>query len=85
MSAKVEIYTRSLCGFCTSAKCLLDTKKVDYTEIDVTLDSTVREAMAERSDGRTTLPQIFINGEGIGGCNELYALDRNGKLDGLLA
>jgi len=85
MTAKIEIYTSSLCGYCTAAKRLLDQKSVSYEEIDVTLDQAMRQVMAERAGGRRSVPQIFINGEGIGGCDDLYALEHAGRLDALLA
>ena len=85
MAAKVEIYTSALCGFCTAAKRLLNSKEVDYIEIDVTMDRGMRAAMTERAGGKTSVPQIFINDEGIGGCDDLYALNDNGRLDSLLA
>jgi len=85
MTAKIEIYTSSLCGYCTAAKRLLDQKSVSYEEIDVTLDQAMRQVMTERAGGRRSVPQIFINGEGIGGCDDLYALERAGRLDALLA
>ena len=83
--AKVEIYTSALCGFCTAAKRLLKAKEVEYIEIDVTMDRGLRNAMTERAGGKTSVPQIFINDEGIGGCDDLYALESDGKLDALLA
>ncbi|NDA07962.1 MAG: glutaredoxin 3 [Alphaproteobacteria bacterium] len=85
MSAKVEIYTSSLCGYCSSAKRLLAHKEITFDEIDVTFDAEMRRAMTERTEGRTSVPQIFINGHGIGGCDDLYALESSGKLDALLA
>ncbi|MGC6485406.1 MAG: glutaredoxin 3 [Candidatus Puniceispirillales bacterium] len=85
MAATVEIYSSMLCGYCTAAKRLLDSKGITYTDIDVTFDSGLRAAMTERADGRTSVPQIFINDQGIGGCDELYALDREGSLEKLLA
>lgn len=85
MSARIEIYTSSLCGYCSAAKRLLDTKDLTYQEIDVTFDPDGRRQMTIRADGRTSVPQIFINDEGIGGCDEIYALDRSGQLEKLLA
>ncbi len=82
--AKVEIYTTQWCPFCTRAKSLLSSKGVDFEETDVT-PSAKRRAMIERADGRHTVPQIFIGGVGIGGSDELAALERSGKLDGMLA
>lgn len=81
----VEIYTSPLCGFCHAAKRLLNEKQVAFTEIDV-LSAPARKAeMIERAHGRRTVPQIFVDGRGIGGCDELYALDRDGGLERLLA
>ena len=84
MAAKVEIYTSALCGFCTAAKRLLDSKNVDYTEIDVTFDRPTRQAMTERAGGKTSVPQIFVDNVGIGGCDDLYALNDAGQLDRLI-
>lgn len=83
--AKVEIYTGMMCGYCVRAKRLLDSKQVPYDEIDVSLSSDLRAQMRARAGGRTSVPQIFIDGEHIGGCRELYALENAGHLDGLLA
>jgi glutaredoxin 3 len=85
MSATVEIYTRPGCGYCSAAKSLLVRKSVTFIEFDVATDSKFREQMLARSNGGTTFPQIFIDKNHIGGCDELYALDREGKLDNLLA
>ncbi len=82
--AKVEIYTWRYCGFCLRAKRLLDEKGVDYIEYPIDGDEAARRAMAERAGGRTTVPQIFIDGRPIGGCQELYMLERSGELDRLL-
>ena len=84
MSAKVEIYTSALCGFCTAAKRLLDSKNIDYTEIDVTFDRPTRQAMSERAGGKTSVPQIFVDNVGIGGCDDLYALNDADHLDRLI-
>lgn len=80
MSGGIEIYTTGYCGFCVRAKALLDRKGLDYEEIRVDDQPEKRREMMERSQ-RRTVPQIFINGEGIGGCDELYQLERSGKLD----
>ena len=85
MAAKVEIYTWRFCPFCIRAKALLDRKGVVYTEYAIDGDHQARAAMTERADGRSSLPQIFINDAGIGGCDELHALERGGRLDPLLA
>ena len=82
---RVEIYTKTFCGFCWRAKQLLDGKGVEYREISVDFGGEVKQEMIQRADGKTTVPQIFIDGRHIGGCNELVALDRDGKLDELLA
>lgn len=81
----IEIYTSPLCGFCVRAKRLLDSKGAAYTEINVLGDRTAKAEMVQRASGRTSVPQIFINDVGIGGSDELAALDRAGKLDTLLA
>jgi glutaredoxin 3 len=80
----VEIYTRKYCSYCHWAKELLTRKGVDFREIDVTADRQMREAMAARANGSTTVPQIFIGATHVGGCDELYALEEGGKLDALL-
>jgi glutaredoxin 3 len=80
----VEIYTWRTCPFCIRAKQLLDRKGVAYTEYTIDGDEAARQAMAERAHGRRTLPQIFIDNKHIGGCDDLYALERAGKLDSLL-
>ena len=82
---RVEIYTKTFCGFCWRAKQLLDGKGVEYREISVDFGGEVKQEMIQRADGKTTVPQIFIDGRHIGGCNELVALDRDGQLDELLA
>jgi glutaredoxin 3 len=81
----VEIYTTPLCGFCHAAKRLLTQKGVSYTEIDVSRDAALRSAMVTRSNGRRTVPQIFVGTTHVGGCDDLYALDRAGRLDPMLA
>ena len=82
--AKVEIYTTMLCGYCHAAKRLLKQKGVDYTEYDVGCDVEKRAKMTELAGGRTSVPQIFINGVHVGGSDELYALERDGKLSEML-
>ena len=82
--AKVEIYTTPFCGYCARAKNLLDHKGVAYDEMDVMMDDKKRSEMRARTK-RTTVPQIFINGQHIGGSDELAALESTGKLDPLLA
>jgi glutaredoxin 3 len=81
---KVEIYTKMTCGFCVRAKRLLDMKKVVYEEIPVDLGGPKKAEMIERSGGRMTVPQIFVDGKHIGGCDALMALEYDGKLDELL-
>jgi glutaredoxin 3 len=83
--ADVTIYTREYCGYCARAKALLESKGVDYTEHDATYSKELREEMIAKANGRATFPQIFINGQHVGGCDDLHALDRAGKLDPLLA
>lgn len=84
MTARVEIYTWSTCPFCIRAKALLVKKGVDFTEYCIDGDNEARENMAQRANGRRSLPQIFINNQHIGGCDDLYALDRQGELDHIL-
>lgn len=81
---KIEIYTTPTCGYCHRAKRLLQSKDVSFTEIDVTTDPNARPEMIARSQGARTVPQIFIDGQHIGGSDDLAALDRAGKLDPLL-
>ena len=82
--AHIEIYTTRICPFCIAAKRLLGAKQVTYSEIDVGGDFALRDGMMERANGAHTVPQIFINDKHIGGCDDLYRLDRNGELDTLL-
>jgi len=84
MAANVEIYTWSTCPFCIRAKALLDRKGVEYTEYCIDGDEAARAVMAKRANGRRSLPQIFINDRHVGGCDDLHALNAEGKLDGLL-
>ena len=83
-SGKIEIYTTLFCPFCVRAKKLLNSKQVMFDETDVTTGLSLRKAMTERAGGRTSVPQIFIDGQHIGGCNDLLALERSGQLDRLL-
>ena len=83
-AAKVEIYTWRFCPYCLRAKGLLERKGVEYTEYGIDGDDEARQQMALRADGRSSLPQIFINNHGIGGSDELHALERRGQLDALL-
>lgn len=83
MSVEVEIYTTPICPYCVRAKALLDKKGVPYTEIDVMRDRARRREMEERSNGHT-VPQIFIAGKAIGGCDDMFELDFDGELDKML-
>ena len=81
----VEIYTSPLCGFCHAAKRLLTQKGVSFSEIDVLAQPERKQEMVQRANGGRTVPQIFIGDVHVGGCDDLYALERGGKLDPLLA
>lgn len=81
----VEIYTSPLCGFCHAAKRLLSQKGIEFSEIDVWAEPDRKAEMIQRANGGRTVPQIFIGDTHVGGCDDLYALERAGKLDGLLA
>ena len=83
--AHVTIYTRPFCGYCARALKVLGEKGADFTEIEAGMDPDKRREMMEKSGGRATFPQIFVGEEHIGGCDEMLALDRAGKLDSLLA
>ncbi|MBD2654794.1 glutaredoxin 3 [Synechocystis sp. FACHB-383] len=85
IKAKVEVYTWQTCPFCIRAKLLLWWKGVKFIEYKIDGDDQARQAMAARAEGRRTVPQIFINDQGIGGCDQLYSLDSRGQLDPLLA
>jgi len=85
MPAHVKMYTRRGCGYCSAAERLLAHKNVAFEQIDTTGDHVTRRWLVEQTGGRTTVPQIFINGRSIGGYDELRALDTNGELDPLLA
>jgi len=80
----VEIYTSPLCGFCHAAKRLLKQKGVNFSEIDVLADPSRKPEMIQRANGGRTVPQIFVGDTHLGGCDELHALERAGKLDPLL-
>lgn len=82
--AHVEIYTRPMCGFCFKAKKLLSKKSVDFVEYNIWEEAGRKEEMAERAPGASTVPQIFIDGRHVGGCDELMQLDQKGELDKLL-
>ncbi len=80
----VEIYTWRACPFCIRAKALLDRKGLTYTEYAIDGDQAARQAMSEKAGGRTSVPQTFIDSQHVGGCDDLYALERSGQLDALL-
>ena len=82
---EIIIYTKSTCPYCIAAKDLLNKKKAPFSEISVDGDRAGQAAMAQKANGRSSVPQIFIAGQHIGGCDDLYALDAAGKLDSLLA
>ena len=82
---EVSIYTKDYCPYCKKAKTLLDIKKADYQEFDVGTDESLLQEMVKKSGGAKTVPQIFIGGKHIGGCDDLYALNEKGELDKLLA
>lgn len=83
--ASVEIYTSPLCGFCHAAKRLLTQKGVNFSEVNVLAQPARTAEMVQRANGGRTVPQIFVGESHVGGCDELYALERAGKLDSLLA
>jgi glutaredoxin 3 len=80
----VTIYTTRTCGYCRMAKSLFTQKGVAYAEIDVTFNDAMRTEMTEKAGGRTSVPQIWIGDRHVGGCDDLYELNRAGKLDALL-
>ena len=81
----VEIYVKTTCPYCWRAKHLLDLKGVEYREVVIDFGGPDRQAMIQRANGRTTVPQIFIDGKHVGGCDDLMALERAGRLDELIA
>ena len=81
----IEIYTKPTCGFCHMAKRVLTAKGVSFTEVNITAQPEKRAEMIQRAKGGSTVPQIFIGGKHVGGCDDLMTLDRQGKLDGLLS
>ena len=85
MTAKVEIYTWTTCPFCIRAKNLLLKKGIDFLEYNIDGDEVARNKMAQRANGKRSVPQIFIDDDHVGGCDDIYALERQGKLDPLLA
>ena len=84
MSANVEIYTWTYCPFCIRAKALLARKGVNYQEYNIDGDEAARDKMAQRANGKRSVPQIFINERHIGGCDDIHALEANGELEPLL-
>ena len=82
--AKVEVYTSMMCPYCSRAVGLLRAKNVRFEQIDVSMNSELRQTMLSRAGGRTSVPQIFIDDEHIGGCDDLFALESGGHLDALL-
>lgn len=82
--ARIEIYTSPWCGYCAMAKKLLNKKGVEFVEFDVTTEAGRREEMVQRANGGTTVPQIFIDDRHVGGCDDLFELDFDGKLDSML-
>jgi glutaredoxin 3 len=80
----ITIYTKGWCPYCSAAKKLLDEKGVAFTEIDIEKKPDARAEMIQKANGRTTVPQIFINEKHVGGCDDLYALDDRGQLEPLL-
>ncbi|MFY0614729.1 MAG: glutaredoxin 3 [Hyphomicrobiaceae bacterium] len=83
--SKITIYTSMWCPYCTMAKRLLNEKGAEFEEIDVTMNASKRAKMVERAGGRTSVPQIFVGDTHVGGCDELHALDAQGKLDPMLS
>ena len=81
---RIEIYTKAFCGYCARAKHLLEVKGVEYQEYDITMGGPKRAEMLQRTNGRSTVPQIFIDDRHIGGSDDLYELERSGRLDPLL-
>lgn len=82
--AHVEIYTKAFCPYCVSAKALLDSKGVSFEEYDITMGGPKRAEMIERSNGGVTVPQIFIDGVHVGGCDRLHEMDAAGQIDPML-
>jgi glutaredoxin 3 len=82
--ATVEIYSKVFCSYCVRAKHLLESKQIEFIEYGIDMDAAKRQEMIQRAGGRTTVPQVFIDGRHIGGCSDLVALEREGKLNALL-
>jgi glutaredoxin 3 len=83
--ADIVVYTKDYCPYCVRAKALLARKGQKFREIDISQDEKLQQEVVEKSGGRRTVPQIFIDGKSVGGCDDLYALDASGKLDPLLS
>lgn len=83
--ARIEIYTKFLCPYCARAKKLLDMKGAEYEEYEISMDGAKRQEMIQRANGRTTVPQVFIDGRHVGGSDDLAELERSGQLDPMLA
>ena len=83
--ARVEIYTAMACPFCTRAIKLLSTKKIDFEQIDVTFSAATRQVMTSRANGQTSVPQVFINENHLGGCDDLFRFDQTGHLDKIIS
>ncbi len=83
--AQIEIYTTPFCGYCRMAKRLFDQKGIGYAETDILTDPSQRAVMMQRANGHRSVPQIFIGGAHVGGCDDLYALERAGRLDSMLS
>ena len=83
--AQVEIYTKPTCGFCHMAKRLLTSKGIGFSEVNISAQPERRPEMIQRANGGSTVPQIFVGGQHVGGCDDLFALERGGKLDAMLA
>ncbi|CAM3229714.1 Glutaredoxin [Sphingomonas antarctica] len=82
---KIEMYTKAFCPYCTRAEALLRSKGATFEDVDITMGGPRRAEMLQRANGRSTVPQIFIDGRHIGGSDDLAALDRSGELDALIA
>ncbi|MBA2771064.1 MAG: glutaredoxin 3 [Pseudomonadota bacterium] len=82
--AAVEIYSKTFCSYCVRARRLLESKQIKFAEYVIDMDAGKRQEMIQRANGRTTVPQIFIDGRHIGGCSDLMALESDGKLNALL-
>ena len=82
--ARIEIYTKAFCPYCTRAKQLLAAKGAEFEEYDITMGGPQRSEMIQRANGRTTVPQVFIDGRHVGGSDDLYSLDREGRLEPML-